>query len=79
MHLANALDSIPFKSSSKYLGVNFDKVMKFNNNGRILLTKAKRITGMLSNLLNSSHLHQISKRLLYKDAIRSALIYAFPI
>lgn len=70
---------IPFKSSIKYLGVNFDKLMKFNSHCRGLLSKAKRISGMFCCLLNNRHLPQKTKLLLYKVAIRSSLIYAFPI
>ena len=66
---------IPFKSSIKYFGLNFDKLMKINNHGRILLTKAKRIIGMFYSLFYRPHLHQNTKLLLYKVAIRSALIY----
>lgn len=79
--LSLALDgvNIPFKSSIKYLGVHFDKLFKFNNHGRTLLSKAKKISGMFSGVMNSSYLPQRTKLLLYKVAIRSALVYAFPI
>lgn len=70
---------IPFKSNIKYLGVNFDKMLKFNNHGRVQLAKAKRIAGMFSGIMNSKGLPQRTKLLLYKVAIRSALLYAFPI
>lgn len=70
---------IPFRSSINYLGVKFDKLLKFNNHGRNLLTKVKRITGMFSGLMNSKYLPQNTKLLLYKVAVRSSLVYAFPI
>lgn len=53
--------------------------MKFNKYSRIDLDRAKRIAGMLLGLLNNSVLPQNTKLLLYKVAIRSVLIYAFPI
>ena len=70
---------IPFKDNIKYLGVTFNKLLKFNDHGRILLAKVKRISGMFSALLNSRHLPKNTKLLIYKVAIRSVLIYAFPI
>lgn len=45
----------------------------------MLLTRAKQIAGMFSNLFNSRHLPENTKLLLYKVAIRSILTYAFPI
>ena len=70
---------IPIKNNLTYLGVNFNQLLKFNSHGRTLLTKAKRITAMFSGVLNNSYLPQKTKLLLYKVAIRSALVYAFPI
>ena len=54
-------------------------MMKFNAHGRIVLTKAKRISGMFSGLMNSNYLPRNTKLLLYKVAIRSVLVYGFPI
>ena len=79
LHLSLDGVDIPFKSSIKYLGVNIDKMMKFNAHGRIVLTKAKRISGMFSGLMNSNYLPRNTKLLLYKVAIRSVLVYGFPI
>lgn len=79
LHLNLDGTEIHFKDSLKYLGVTFDKLQKFNNHGRNLLTKAKRITGMFSRLLNSKYLPKNTKLLIYKVAIRSVLLYAFPI
>lgn len=70
---------IPFKSNIKYLGVKFDKLLKFNNNARSLLEKTKRIAGMFSGLMNNKYLPQRTKLLIYKVAIRSVLVYGFPI
>ena len=53
--------------------------MKFNSHGRTVLTKARRISGMFSGLMNSRYLHQNTKLLIYKVAIRSVLVYGFPI
>ena len=76
LHLSLDGMEIPFKSTIKYLGVNFDKLMKFNNHARMFLTRAKRISGMFSGLMNSKYLQQTTKLLLYKVA---TIIYAFPI
>lgn len=70
---------IPFKSKIKYLGVNFNKLFKFNEHGRSILNRARRISGMLFSLLSSKYLPQNTKLLLYKVAIRSTIVYAFPI
>ncbi|KAI8122725.1 RNA-directed DNA polymerase from mobile element jockey [Lucilia cuprina] len=70
---------IPFKPSIKYLGVHFNKLMKFNNHSRYLLAKAKKITGIFSRVMHSKFLPQRTKLLLYKVAIRPVLTYAFPI
>lgn len=70
---------IPFKSSLKYLGINFNILFKFNNHARAVLTKTKGICGMFSNLFNSKHLPENTKLLLYKVALRPILIYGFPI
>lgn len=79
LHLSLDETEIPFNSKLKYLGVVFDKLMKFNNHGRSQLAKSKKITGMFSRLLNNNYLSQKTKLLIYKVAIRSVLSYAFPI
>lgn len=68
-----------FRDNIKYLGVTFNKLLKFNTHGRAVLAKVKRISGMFSKLLNSRFLPKNTKLLIYKVAIRSALMYAFPI
>lgn len=70
---------IPFKNTIKYLGITFDKLLKFNKHARSYLSKAKRVCGMFSTLMNSNYLASRTKLLLYKVAIRSVLIYGFPI
>lgn len=70
---------IPFKSSIKYLGVDFHRLMKFNVHGRNKISMAKKIRGMFSGLLNNKFLSQKTKLLIYKVAIRPAIMYAFPI
>ena len=70
---------IPFRDRIMYLGITFDKLFKFNNHGRMLLAKVKRVSGMFSGLINSRYLHESTKLLIYKVAIRSILVYAFPI
>lgn len=70
---------IPFKNTIKYLGITFDKLLKFNKHARAYLSKAKRICGIFSHLMNSNYLASRTKLLLYKVAIRSVLIYGFPI
>lgn len=70
---------IPFKDTIKYLGINFDKLLKFNNHARSSLRKARAIAGMFSNLLSNKYLSKNTKLLLYKVAIRSVMVYGFPI
>lgn len=70
---------IPFKSNLKYLGINFNKLFKFNLHARTVLEKTKKICGMFSNLFNSKHLPEKTKLLLYKVALRPILLYGFPI
>lgn len=79
--LCTVLDGIeiPFKTSIKYLGINFNKLLKFNPHARSMLQKANQITGMFSRLFNSKHLPEKTKLLLYKVAIRPVLMYGFPI
>lgn len=79
LHLFLDGAEIPFKNRLKYLGITFDKLMKFNHHGRNILSKVRRITGMFSSLLNSPYLHKNTKLLIYKVAIRSVLVYGFPI
>lgn len=71
--------SIPVESKVKYLGVTFDKLLKFNPHARGSLQKSKKILGSFSYLFNSKYLPQSTKLLLYKVAIRPVLIYGFPI
>ena len=71
--------NIPFTNSIKYLGINFDKLLKFNGHARNLLEKTKRIAGMFASLMNNTYLPKNTKLLLYKVAIRSVLCYGFPI
>lgn len=70
---------IPFKTSLKYLGINFDYLFKFNNHARTALSKTKGVCGMFTNLLNSKYLPEKTKLLLYKVALRPILLYGFPI
>ncbi|XP_075170254.1 uncharacterized protein LOC142242573 [Haematobia irritans] len=70
---------IPFMETIKYLGVNFNYLLKFNDHGRNSLQKAKRVLGSFSYIMNSRYLPQKTKLLLYKVAIRPLLTYGFPI
>ncbi|KAI8114690.1 RNA-directed DNA polymerase from mobile element jockey [Lucilia cuprina] len=70
---------IIFKDSVKYLGVNFNKLSKFNNHVACNLEKANRVKGAFSKLFNSKSLPVKTKLLLYKVSIRPILLYAFPI
>lgn len=79
LHLSLDGVNIPFKNSIKYLGVNFDKLMKFNTHARGTLQKAKRVAGMFSSLWNNKYLPINTKLLLYKVCIRSLVFYGFPI
>lgn len=80
-YLQLSLDGIdiPFKSSLKYLGINFGNLFKFNKHARKVLAKTKGISGMFSHLFNSIYLPQNKKLRLYKVAIRPILLYGFPI
>lgn len=71
--------NIPIEQSVKYLGITFDKMLKFNSHARATLQKTKKILGSFSYILNSKHLPQATKLLLYKVAIRPVLTYGFPI
>lgn len=55
---------ITFKNNIKYLGIGFDKLMKFNNQARTTLHT-------FSYTLYINHLPQNTKLLLYKVVIRS--------
>lgn len=70
---------IPFKTSLKYLGVTFSYLFRFNQHGRLITTKAKKVAGMYAGILKSKYLPSQTKLLIYKVAIRPLLIYAFPI
>lgn len=70
---------IPFRNTIKYLGINFNNLMKFNSHARATLQKAKKIAASFAFLFNNKYLPQSTKLLLYKVAIRSLLLYGFPI
>ena len=72
-------NEILFKDSIKYLGVNFNKLFKFNKHVDQILKKANRVKGVFARLFNSKFLPIRSKLLLYKVSIRPILLYAFPI
>lgn len=72
-------ENIPFKSSFKYLGVNFNTLFKFNYHARLAIVKCQKVKGMFSSLLNSKYLNIKTKLLIYKACIRPILMYAFPI
>lgn len=63
----------------KYLGVHFNKLLKFNRHARILLSKARRIKFYFGKLFNSRYLPEKTKLLIYKISIRPVLLYAFSI
>lgn len=70
---------IVFKDNIKYLGIVFNKMLKFNKHARSNINKANKLIGMFSKLLNNNYLCQNSKLLIFKVSIRSVLLYAFPI
>lgn len=72
-------NEILIKDNFKYLGVNFDKLLKFNKHVSYNLDKANKVKGALSILFNNKSLSIKSKLLLYKVCIRPILLYAFPI
>lgn len=72
-------NEIHFKDSIKYLGVNFNKLLKFNNHVKYNLAKANRVKGAFGRLFNSKFVPEKTKLLLYKVSIRPILLYAFPI
>lgn len=70
---------IPFKNCFKYLGIEFDKLMKFNKHARSVMGKAYRILNIFSRILLNKNLPINTKLLLYKTSIRPILLYGFPI
>lgn len=72
-------NEIEFKDSFKYLGVHFNKLLKFNKHANFNLNKANRVKGAFSMLFNNKSLSQKTKLLLYKVSIRPVLLYAFSI
>lgn len=70
---------IHFRDSVRYLGVRFDKLLKFNKHARTALQKSYRILGAFSKILGNKYLPTKTKLLLYKTAIRPVLLYGFPI
>lgn len=72
-------NEIKFGNSFKYLGITFNKLLKFNDQVRLNLQKANRMKGAFSKLFNSKYLSKDTKLLLYKVSIRPILLYAFSI
>lgn len=72
-------NEIKFENNFKYLGIHFDKLLKFNNHARYSLKKANGMKGALSCLFGNKYLPIETKLLLYKVSIRPILLYAFPI
>lgn len=70
---------IPFKNNFKYLGVNFSKLLKFNEHARIVLNKSYKIMGSFKRILCNKNLPRNTKLLLYKTSLRPIILYAFPI
>lgn len=71
--------NVVFKDKIKYLGINFNKLFKFNEHARITKNKALKIKGMFTKLLCNKNLNEKSKLLIYKVCIRSSILYGFPI
>lgn len=70
---------VPRQAELKYLGVNFNQLLKFNGHVAKLLLKANRIFNMLYPLIGRrSKLNVRSKLLLYSQMIRPVIAYAFP-
>lgn len=68
---------IPWRDEVKYLGVTFDKTLRFNTHITNMITKAKRIGGFLSPLTGRRSLMSMdNKLLLYKSIIRPSMTYA---
>lgn len=72
-------NEIKFENCFKYLGITFNKLLKFNDHVLINLQKANRVKGAFSKLFNSKSLPEATKLMLYKVSIRPVLLYAFPI
>lgn len=72
-------DEIEFTDNLKYLGVNFNHLLKFNRHADYNLERANRIKGAFSNLFNNKFLSVRTKLFLYKVSIRPVLLYAFTI
>lgn len=70
---------ICFKDNIKYLGITFDKLLKFNKHARKVISKSYQIMGSFGKILGNKNLSQNSKILLYKTSIRPVILYGFPI
>lgn len=68
--------AIPSKTTVKYLGVTFQKNLKFNDHVSNVIRKAKEVTSKLWTMMGpNSKLHKDNKLLMYKLYIRSVLTY----
>lgn len=70
---------IPFKDSVTYLGIEFNKLFKFNVHARKVRNKAQKIFNSFLKLFCNKFLPSNTKILLYKTCIRPIISYAFPI
>lgn len=70
---------IPNREIVKYLGVNLDKFLYFNNHIHIQLEKAKRAFFMYKRLFYSKYIFPRVKIILYQTLIRPILTYGCPI
>lgn len=70
---------IPFKEKVKYLGVEFNKLFKFNVHARKVRNKAQGIFASFQKILGYKSLPVNTKLLLYKTCIRPVILYGFPV
>lgn len=79
-HLRVGLGEIPWKQTSKQLGLTFDSKLKFKEHIEVALLKGERLIRSLYPLIHRrSKLSLQNKVLLYKTIFRPTVLYAAPI
>lgn len=71
--------NIQVKNKLKYLGVNFNNLLKFNPHAKITIEKARKISNMFMPFFRHKDLNSKTKLLFYKTLVRPVMNYAFPI
>lgn len=77
LNISNA--TINVKDKIKYLGLNFNNLLKTNTHVKIALKKAIGVHNMMRPLLKQRYFSVKTKLLIYKQSIRPILTYGSPI